>query len=133
MEVAFVDGLETENDIITSFGFILEDGLTFPGREPIVLIDGPGPGDFNWDDTVDMMDFTILSENFGTGTSFAQGDNNGDGAVDLNDFVELVPLLTGTPAGAAAVPEPEQPGVDLGGWPVAGRASSPEIGSDSRQ
>ena len=105
MEVAIVDGLETENDVISTFGFELADGVTFPGRDPIVLIDGPGPGDFNWDDNVDMMDFAILSDNFGTGTNFAQGDNNADGRVDLHDFVGFVPLLTGQ-AATAAVPEP---------------------------
>ena len=100
LEVAVVDGFEDATGIV-SFGFELEDGI-FDWK----LIDGPGTGDFNWDDKVDVNDFFVLANNFGTGTSFAQGDLNGDGKVNLVDFTQLLPLLS-APGQAAASPVPE--------------------------
>ncbi len=48
------------------------------------------PGDANGDGAVDLEDFVILKTNFGTtGATLAQGDFNGDGDVDLDDFVIL--------------------------------------------
>ena len=46
-------------------------------------------GDANLDGTVDLSDFVILRNNFGSGSLFSQGDFNGDGQVDLADFVIL--------------------------------------------
>ena len=63
-------------------------------------------GDFNADGTVDSVDAQILADNFRTGTSFEQGDNNFDGRVDLRDFLEFRELFNVQGAAAAAVPEP---------------------------
>ena len=46
-------------------------------------------GDANFDGKVDLADFVILRNHFGSGSLFAQGDFNGDGRVDLADFVLL--------------------------------------------
>jgi hypothetical protein len=47
------------------------------------------PADFNDDGEVDLADFTILRNNFGSGTLFSEGDADGDGDVDLGDFTIL--------------------------------------------
>jgi len=49
------------------------------------------PGDADGDGDVDLDDFVILKNNFGTatGATCAQGDFDGDGDVDLDDFVLL--------------------------------------------
>jgi hypothetical protein len=46
----------------------------------------PPAGDANADSKVDLTDFGILKENFGTGSTPSQGDFNGDAKVDLTDF-----------------------------------------------
>ena len=46
-------------------------------------------GDANRDRVVDLADFVILRNNFGTGRSFVQADFNDDNTVDLADFVIL--------------------------------------------
>lgn len=100
-EVSHVDGHTDGVDL--ALGLELGDA----GFGWKLLETGPDSGDFNWDGEVSLADFLILAENFGTGQTFAQGDNNGDNRVDLVDFGELFPLLS-APAGAAvsAVPEP---------------------------
>jgi len=52
---------------------------------------GPLAGDADGDGVVDLDDFVILKQNFGTpaGATWSQGDFNGDGNVDLDDFVIL--------------------------------------------
>ena len=45
--------------------------------------------DFDGDGDVDLDDFVILKQNFGIGTTHAEGDADGNGAVDLDDFVIL--------------------------------------------
>ncbi|NLF31857.1 MAG: hypothetical protein GX591_13340 [Planctomycetes bacterium] len=49
------------------------------------------PGDADGDGDVDLDDFVILKNNFGTatGATCAEGDFDGDGDVDLDDFVLL--------------------------------------------
>ncbi len=49
------------------------------------------PGDADGDGDVDLDDFVILKNQFGTtsGATYAQGDFDGDGDVDLDDFVVL--------------------------------------------
>jgi len=50
----------------------------------------PKPGDANDDGKVDLYDFVVLKQNFGSHDAvWAQGDFNGDRKVDLNDFVIL--------------------------------------------
>ncbi|NLF30486.1 MAG: hypothetical protein GX591_06325 [Planctomycetes bacterium] len=51
---------------------------------------GCNPGDADGDGDVDLDDFVILKNNFGTaGATYAQGDFDLDGDVDLDDFVLL--------------------------------------------
>ncbi len=64
------------------------------------------PADFNDDGVVDAADLNILADNFGTGTSFFQGDSNGDGTVDLLDYVEFRNAYSAAQGPAAVVPEP---------------------------
>jgi len=72
----------------------------------LAALQPPLPGDANLDGKVDLSDFGILKQNFGTGTGTgrAQGDFNADGQVDLSDFGILKENFGR--AGAAAVPEP---------------------------
>lgn len=98
------DGGEEPDDL--RFG-ALRIGSTwesvFPGGDAVTLLD------FNSDGAIDMADYDILAANMyghlDGSVSFADGDNNFDGRVDLKDFHEFV---AGFPAqaGAAAVPEP---------------------------
>ncbi|MEL7237337.1 MAG: S8 family serine peptidase, partial [Planctomycetota bacterium] len=46
-------------------------------------------GDANRDRTVNLADFLVLRQNFGSGSLFSEGDFNYDGAVDLQDFLLL--------------------------------------------
>ncbi|NLF33272.1 MAG: lamin tail domain-containing protein, partial [Planctomycetes bacterium] len=52
---------------------------------------GPLPGDADLDGDVDLDDFVILKQNFGTlaGATWEMADFTGEGAVDLDDFVIL--------------------------------------------
>lgn len=61
------------------------------------------PGDANADFLVDLTDFGVLKNGFGSGSTRAQGDFNHDGVVDLSDFGVLKSNFGRT---AAAVPEP---------------------------
>ena len=102
IEVAFSDGFVNGAELNDSG---IELGADF--LDWSVLEDGPEPGDFNWDDEVDLLDFMVLANNFGTGQSFAEGDHNRDGIVNLHDFAGFFPLLREANAGnAASVPEP---------------------------
>ncbi|MEM6750754.1 MAG: endonuclease/exonuclease/phosphatase family protein [Planctomycetota bacterium] len=66
----------------------------------------PLPGDANNDGVVDLLDFDVLAQNFGsnTGNGAADGDFNGDGVVDLLDFDILAQNFGAT--SPATVPEP---------------------------
>ncbi|MFW6155298.1 MAG: PKD domain-containing protein [Planctomycetota bacterium] len=67
------------------------------GRAMLVMlyklfVESPGaPGDADGDGDVDLDDFVILKNNFGTasGATQATGDFDGNGNVDLDDFVVL--------------------------------------------
>lgn len=102
--VGTVEGVSAAQDFI-DLGFELEDGtydwvVTGDPFDPFL----GNTGDFNLDGTVDLTDWMILSDNFGTGASLRQGDINFDGAVNLQDAAEFHAAFT---AGAAAsVPEP---------------------------
>jgi len=66
--------------------------------------DASGPSaDFNGDGAVDLDDFMLLKQNFGTASSLA--DANGDGMVDLDDFMALKQQF-GTTVAAAVDAEP---------------------------
>ncbi len=85
---------------ITSF-----ESETNPGPRLIlsnVVFQG---ADFNEDGATDLADYEILKSNFISGTTFAEGDLNFSGTVDLQDFADFVGIFNDT-AGAAAVPEP---------------------------
>ncbi|MCA9259383.1 MAG: PEP-CTERM sorting domain-containing protein [Planctomycetales bacterium] len=60
------------------------------------------PGDFDFDGTIALSDFSLLKENFGAAGGPADGDANGDGRVDLADFSILKSRFGQT----ASVPEP---------------------------
>ena len=51
------------------------------------LMDSLTPGDADCDGDVDLDDFTVLKNNFGSGTRWTEADFTGDGIVDLDDFV----------------------------------------------
>ena len=77
--------------------------LKLIGRTDVVL------GDFNEDGILDLGDFNIMVQNFNTdGRTFADGDMNFNGRVDLADFVafRLAFEAAANPAVAASVPEP---------------------------
>jgi hypothetical protein len=84
------------------------DQILLNAIEFMAVPSGLNPGDFNSDGAIDLADFGVLANNFGTGNTFEQGDNNRDGRVDLRDFVQFVDLFNAAQggAGAAAVPEP---------------------------
>ena len=65
--------------------------LDFPGLSALAAVDFfVLAGDANRDRKVDLSDFVILRNNFGsTGSLFSQADFNYDGNVDLQDFVIL--------------------------------------------
>ena len=63
------------------------------------------PGDADCDGDVDLDDFGILKNNFGTGTTWGHGDFDRDGDVDLDDFGVLKNNF-GTGGTGEEIPEP---------------------------
>lgn len=65
-------------------------------------------GDANLDGTVDFSDFLALSEGFGSGRDWADGNFNGDRDVDFTDFLALSANFGSSldVSQAATVPEP---------------------------
>lgn len=82
-------------------GYLLDEVLV-TGLDGILL------GDFDSNGKIDVEDFNVLASNFGTGTTFGEGDMNFDGQVGLRDFIALKAAFNaqGQAATAAAVPEP---------------------------
>ncbi len=85
------------NFSVTGFAFdnVLPDVLTI--------------GDTNIDGVVDLVDYVALRDNFGSGTSLAQGDVDNDGDVDHDDFWIIrteFPKHNGGASLASAIPEP---------------------------
>jgi len=67
----------------------------------------PTPGDATLDGSVDLNDFVVLKQNFGTGVGWVEADFTGDGVVNLNDFVVLkhnFGAAAGAPAPSVAPP-----------------------------
>jgi hypothetical protein len=76
---------------------LLADG-TSPEDLPVF-----DPADINSDEVVDLIDYGILRDNFGTGTSLEQGDIDSNGRVDGFDFRLLKTRLG---QNGITVPEP---------------------------
>jgi uncharacterized membrane protein len=72
-------------------------------------------GDANFDGWVNLEDFDILKEHFGSGMWWNEGDFDGDGTVGLNDFQTLKDSF-GTHA--QSVPEPATRVLILLTWPL---------------
>lgn len=78
-------------------GFIVDD-VSVTGFTDLLV------GDLNFDGTVDMSDFTMLAENYGT--TSADGDVDFSGSVDLNDWTAFYAAYSAANPAAASVPEP---------------------------
>lgn len=72
--------------------------LAFPSNLSTLI------GDVNLDNVVDLADYTIIRDNFYTGTTSDEGDLNLDGAVTEVDFRIWKDAFSG--GGPASVPEP---------------------------
>ncbi|MEM9294781.1 MAG: dockerin type I domain-containing protein [Planctomycetota bacterium] len=105
-------GVNSVDNLGTTFGSTaLVDFTTITGDQFATIPNPLGstptlPGDANNDGTVDLLDFDVLAQNFGsnTGNGAAEGDFNGDGVVDLLDF-DILAQNFGS-SSPAAVPEP---------------------------
>lgn len=89
--------------------------LAVPDEVLLVALQLAAPGDTDADGDVDVLDFRTFYQNYQTGTEWADGDFNRDGAVTFGDFLMLERNFTGTlspedqaafAALAAGVPEP---------------------------
>ncbi|MEM7681322.1 MAG: family 10 glycosylhydrolase [Planctomycetota bacterium] len=93
--------------------FELDAGLTSfdrPGFSQLELLPDLRPieGDATFDRTVDLLDFDVISTNFGTVGGLVDGDLNWDGVVTLLDFDILAQNFgkSFAPATTGTVPEP---------------------------
>jgi len=69
----------------------LEDGLIHGDPLELTVVALPCPGDFNRDMRRDLLDFAVLQRNFEqAGSSPEEGDADGNGTVDLQDFAIFV-------------------------------------------
>ena len=78
-------------------GFVVDD-VSVTGFTNLLV------GDLNFDGSVDMSDFTMLAENYGT--TSADGDVDFSGSVDLNDWTAFYAAYSAANPAAASVPEP---------------------------
>jgi hypothetical protein len=76
-------------------------GDTYADVTPATTI--PIPGDANLDGVVNQLDFARLYTNFGIGSTWAEGDFDGDGRVTFADFQTLERNFSGS---LTPVPEP---------------------------
>lgn len=101
---------------ISSFGEDSEGEMyvTDLGGEVFLFGSDTNPADFNHDGVVDLLDYDVLSGNFGkdTGVVFEHGDTDNSGTVDFEDFVRLA-LNFGDTSETLAPPVPEPAGVGL--------------------
>ncbi len=79
--------------------------LLADGTNPLDLPDLGFDTDINSDGNVDLLDYGVLRDNFGTGTAFDQGDIDGNGRVDAFDF-RLLKNALGVGGSGLSVPEP---------------------------
>lgn len=87
------------------------------------------PGDFNYDDVVNLNDLALLATNFGKskselpGLHFRDGDSNSDGVINLVDLAELATYFGqsgpsgGPQSGAGASPDMLSEAILLNGEP----------------
>ncbi len=110
-EVRF-DG-ENVDDALTSLNLASKERGTNPGPQLFLTLSSFAlPGDYDHNGTVDMNDYTVWRQSFGSAATAADGDRNG--VVDASDYIiwqkNLGHTLPGTAAGAGAViasiPEP---------------------------
>lgn len=81
-------------------GTVSRDGVNYPVSGTTI------PGDTNWDGVIDLLDLTLLANNWEMPpTTWGQGDYNGDRLTDLLDLTLLASNWPGG-GGRAAVPEP---------------------------
>jgi len=66
----------------------------------------PEPGDFNADTFINELDFDILRMNFLKAGGQFSGDTNGDGFVDLLDWIDFRSVFNAQGLGSSAIPEP---------------------------
>ncbi|NLF31438.1 MAG: hypothetical protein GX591_11210 [Planctomycetes bacterium] len=71
------------------FGDGIFDDVTWTPLAQTVMVQIGVIGDANQDWAVDLDDFVVLKNHFGTGAGWDQGDFDFDGDVDLDDFVLL--------------------------------------------
>ena len=64
------------------------------------------PGDFNGDNQIDAIDFTIWRNSQGTTGSFLMADGNGNGIVDLADYTQWNNAYSSLLAPSISIPEP---------------------------
>ncbi|MEM6749289.1 MAG: dockerin type I domain-containing protein [Planctomycetota bacterium] len=100
--------------------------------ELLGLIDPALPGDANADGVVDLLDFDVLAQNFGSssGNGASDGDFNADGVVDLLDFDVLAQNFGASSPAAlpGAVPEPASSLALLATWGMLGVRTRPRRG-----
>lgn len=96
-------GLDTRD---LQFAYTDSAGVTRLGF--VEYVSGGALPDFNSDSRVDGGDFLIWQRGVGTGTTFAQGDANGDGAVNAADLAEWSASYgaSAVTASLGTVPEP---------------------------
>lgn len=80
-------------------------GDTYADVSPATFV--PKAGDAIFDGAVDHLDFLALYQSFGTGSTWTQGDFNGDANVDFADFQILERNVAGgNPSATVLLPEP---------------------------
>jgi len=92
-------------------GWSLEDGTGWtPGGEPTLPVVAPLPGDFNFDGSVDVGDYSVWRDSLGSEGSGLPADANLDDKIDELDYAiwqaNLGQSLVGGALTSAPVPEP---------------------------
>ncbi len=89
----------TDGDFIAT---VVTDGINTGNMSRLMIYSVLGPGDANGDGSVDILDLDIVGANWGTGTTWAQGNFDGVGVVDILDL----DILGANWGGGEAIPEP---------------------------
>jgi len=83
-----------EIKIGTSFADVIPQGVA------------PKLGDFNFDGSIDMLDFASLRDNFQSAAGYRDGDITQNGFIDGHDFVAFKAAFLSENPAAIGVPEP---------------------------